>query len=301
MSILDASRVRAVLGTAGIIVLGAGFAASCTGSKPAHRPEVTDSFLQNAPASRAVVWAVGDAADGRPGASAVAKLIRDADPDLFLYLGDVYPDGSKASFADNYGPAFGALARRTAPTPGNHEWPKRAEGYRPYWANVHGVSPPSYYAVRAGGWELLSLNSEISLGESSPQLRWLRKRLARPGTCRLAFWHRPRWSAGIVHGDDPAIEPLWSALRSRARIVVNGHDHNMQRMRERDGLVELVAGAGGHSGYRVIRQSRLAFSNDTEIGAVRIVLSPGIARVTFVGADGNVLDRSRIGCAKGRG
>lgn len=46
-----------------------------------------------------------------------------------------------------------------------------------------------------------------------------------PGTCRLA-WHRPRFTAG-KHADARDVAPLWEALRGRAKIVVNGHDHNM--------------------------------------------------------------------------
>jgi hypothetical protein len=59
------------------------------------------------------------------------------------------------------------------------------------------------------------------------------------------FWHRPRFSAGTVHGDAPDVTPLWNAIRGHARLVLNGHDHVMLRYRPRDGLTEYVAGSGG--------------------------------------------------------
>jgi hypothetical protein len=110
---------------------------------------------------------------------------------------------------------------------------------------VQGRAPPSYYALSLGGWTLLSLNSEEPHGPGSAQLRWLDHRLRRGrGTCRLAFWHRPRYSAGTTHGDQPDVEPLWNTLRGRATLVLNGHEHASQRFRTIEGLTEIVAGAG---------------------------------------------------------
>jgi len=247
---------------------------------------------------KAIIWAVGDGADGGVNGAKVAGLIARARPDRLLYLGDVYDTGSAAEFATHYAPSFGRLAKRTAPTPGNHEWPRRETGYRPYWRSFLAANPPGYYGFKLAGWELLSLNSEAPHGRASAQLRWLNRRLRGRGTCRLAFWHRPRYSAG-THGDQVDVEPFWDALEGHARVVVNGHDHNMQRLRPTRGMVGLIAGAGGHSLYPLNRRyRRLAFANDAAYGALRLELTPGRAAYTFVSASGRTLDAGRVRCRR---
>jgi hypothetical protein len=129
----------------------------------------------------------------------------------------------------------------------------------------------------------------------SSQLRWLAREAARPGTCRLAFMHRPRFSGGR-HGDQPDVAPLWNALRGRAALVVAGHDHDMQRLRPIDGITSFVSGAGGHGRYELRPDARRAFGDDRTYGALRIDLRPGHARLRFVAAGGRVLDSSAVRC-----
>jgi hypothetical protein len=269
--------------------------------------EPTGDDVPSGPPRRAVVWAVGDGADGGAAGRAVARLVRAGPLDRFLYLGDVYGpqpaallrgDGTAADYRTRYAPVFGALARRTAPTPGNHEWPQRGDGYEPYWRAVLGSAPPAYYSFTIAGWQVLSLNSEAPHDRASRQLRWLAREVARPGTCRLAFWHRPRFSAGR-HGDQADVAALWDALSGRAALVVNGHDHDMQRLRPVDGITELVSGAGGHGLYGLHRDRRLAFGDDRTYGALRIDLRPGRARLRFVATGGRVLDSSVVRCRQG--
>jgi hypothetical protein len=118
-------------------------------------------------------------------------------------------------------------------------------------------------------------------------------------TCRLAFWHRPRLSAGTVHGGAREVAPLWRALRGDARLVLNGHEHALMRYRRRAGLTEYVSGAGGRVRYALHADSRLAFGRSDRTGALRIVLAPGEARLEFRDVSGAVLDRSRATCRPG--
>jgi hypothetical protein len=252
-----------------------------------------------APSDRAIVWAVGDGADGSAAARALAARIARDRPDRFLYLGDVYPTGTAADFARNYAPVYGRLNRITSPTTGNHDWGNSPSGYLPYWRRVNGRPQPYWYSLRAGGWEIISLSSEAPHSAASAQLRWLRSRLRAPGTCRLVFWHRPRFSAGIVHGDAPDVAPFWQALRGHARVIVNGHEHMLQRFRNRAGLTEYVAGAGGAILYGYHGDRRLAFARSGVTGALRMVLEPGRARLEFRAANGARLDVSRATCSQG--
>ncbi len=260
-------------------------------------------MLEPVQADRATIWAVGDAADGGRAAARVADLIVADDPDRFLYLGDVYETGTAQEFAANYAADFSPLDAIAAPTPGNHEWPNRAQGYFPYWERAKGRPIRDYYAFRVGRWQILSLNSETAHDPASQQLRWLDRRLRRSrrfGDCRIAFWHRPLESAATVHGDQPDVEPLWDAIAGRARVVVNGHDHTMQRLRRRDGVVELIAGSGGRELYRLDPlDPRPRFANDTDHGALRIALKRESARLAFVTEEGAVVDSSRVRCHRG--
>lgn len=271
----------------GLALAGAG----CGGDEelPQTRSPAPDS---------AVVWAFGDMHAAHPDAPKVVGQAREPARGRVLYTGDVYPEGTAEDFRTNFDAVYAPLARRTLPTPGNHEWGNRAVGYYPYWSRARGVRQRPFYSVRIGGWEILSLNSESGTRPGSAQLRWLRGRLRRPGTCRIAFWHRPRFSAGTEHGDDPAVAPLWDALRGRARIVVAGHDHNLQRLRAKDGITQFVSGAGGARSYGVDREDpRLVFGADDRLGALRLELRPGEARHVFVDLEGRELDRGRIACS----
>jgi acid phosphatase type 7 len=290
MTALRVVTLRAELVT-GVLALAV---AACGGPTPAPatgsgRPPPP------APARHAVIWAVGDGADGGSTGRAVAARIAAGRVDRLLYLGDVYEDGTASEFRGNYARTYGSLAARTAPTPGNHDWPNHATGYDPYWRRALGAPLPHWYAFRAGGWHVISLNSEAPHGRNSPQVRWLRSRVRAPGTCRIAYWHRPRYSAGR-HGDQSDVAPLWDALRGRATIVLAGHDHDMQRLRPIDGITQFVSGAGGNELYRVRREERVAFANDRDHGALRLDLRRGTATWAFVTADGRVIDRGTLRC-----
>ena len=241
----------------------------------------------------AEVWAVGDA--NPPRANRVAELIRTADPDRIVYLGDVYETGTADEF-DRWAEPWLGLLERMAPTPGNHEWPLADEGYRPFWREVTGEEPPNQYSFEAGGWQILSINSQAK--GSRPTRRWLREQVGAGGNCRIAFWHRPRLNAGL-HGPGARgpVKRYWDILAGDARIVLGGHDHDLQRMRKRDGMIQFISGAGGRHLHPVRhRDKRLAFSDDQHYGALRLRLSPERARWDFIAASGRVLDSGSIRC-----
>jgi hypothetical protein len=288
-------RTRLLLVAAVVVVAVAALLAT-SGDGPAERAP-RGAYVGSVPGRAAVVWAVGDT-DGTAGGRAVAARIGAEPFDRLLYLGDVYERGTAAEFQRNYATTLGRFAARTAPTPGNHEWDRRASGYEPYWKREHGTAPPAYYAFSVAGWRVLALNSEAEHGSRSAQVRWLRRQVRGGGTCRIAFWHHPRFSTG-EHGDQRHTAALWSAVRGRARLVLGGHDHDMQRLRPVDGLTQIVSGAGGRELRRVDgRGARAVFAEDRVHGAVRLRLRPRRAVIDFVAADGRVLDRSSVSCRR---
>jgi acid phosphatase type 7 len=255
-------------------------------------------FAPSSAERQAIVWAVGDGANGSAAGRAVEHEIAAGRVDRLLYLGDVYESGTRSQFAHNYATTYGPLAARTAPTPGNHDWPNHATGYDPYWRRALHRRTPGWYAFRLAGWQVISLNSEAPHGRGSPQERWLRARLRGAGTCRIALWHRPRFSDGTHHGDQSDMAPLWDDLRGHATIALAGHEHDMQRFKPIDGVTEFVSGAGGDGHYSLRRTGRLAFGNDRDYGALRLALRPGAASYAFVTTSGRVLDSGTVPCRR---
>jgi hypothetical protein len=306
MDAMPLTRRAAVIAAAGAIALAC--AALAVGllladGSPSQGPEASPAQKASAPGqppssqargagNSATVWAVGDV-DASESGQQVARLITNGRPARLLYLGDVYESGTAEEFRLNFDSIYRGMRAATAPTPGNHDWPNHDEGYSPYWRGATGRRLSDYYSFRLAGWQIISLNSEAV---DSGQVRWLQRRLAGGGNCRIAFYHRPRFSAGS-HGDQVQVEPLWQALRGRARLVLNAHDHNMQHLRRRAGLTELIVGSGGHSHYPLDEgDPRLAWANDRDWGALRIRLRPGRADFAFVGLGGRVLHTGSTGC-----
>ena len=278
-----------------VLMAGAGLLVAARWLGDDDDPAATPAPFARSDSKRsATVWAVGDGANGGAPSRHLATQIRRTGPDRFLYLGDVYEDGTPEEFERNYEPAYGPLKNITAPTPGNHEWPNHEQGYDKYWKAAGRQVRDHWYRFETAGWEILSLNSEEARDRA--QLRWLRRQLSERGTCRIAFMHRAYLSAGR-HGDQEDLAPIWQALRGRAAIVLGAHDHNMQRLKPRDGLVPLVSGAGGDGFYESDENDpRLAWDEDDQYGALRLDLRPGAGRFRFVALGGRTLDAGRVRC-----
>jgi hypothetical protein len=254
--------------------------------------------LKGASRAGAIVWAVGDGGNGSAEARRLAGVIAGDRPQRVLYLGDVYERGTAADFRKRFATVYRRLAGRMDPTPGNHDWGHHRVGYDPYWRKVKGRPMPPRYAFSVGGWRVISLNSQTP-GDPA-QLAFLRRELARvKGGCAIAFMHRPRFNAGMHRNEERDVDPIWQALRGKAAILLSGHDHDLQRFKPVGGTVQYVVGAGGRERHRVDGgDRRLAFSDDRTDGALRMRLNAGVARLSIVAANGEVLDRSTVRCSR---
>jgi hypothetical protein len=220
------------------------------------------SFSKSAPSSDAILVGAGDIADctDLAGAEATAKLL-EQNPGTVMAVGDLaYPDGTKENF-ECYDKTWGRVKSRTRPAVGNHEFHSTgATFYFQYFGSIAGNSKDGFYSYELGKWHIVVLNSECTeVGGCNPGSReekWLRADLAaHPTACTLAYWHKPFFSSGSKHGDDPEIKPIWQALyEANADVVVNGHDHDYERFAPQDpdghadskrGIREFVAGTGG--------------------------------------------------------
>ncbi len=279
-------------------------------------PPVNTNQFQPTPGNPAngesyIVASVGDGAGGESNAADVANLALSYNPNLFLYLGDVYEKGTVAEFHSWYGTDttfFGQLRSITNPTIGNHEYENGvAPGYFDYWDNV-----PNYYSYDAGGWHFISLNSNSAFEPVDPQssqYQWLQQDLAaNPGACTIVYYHHPLFNIG-PEGSKTSMSDIWALMSQYGvSIVLNGHDHNYQRWVPLDangqpsstGVTEFVNGAGGH-GVRpfVNSDSRVAYSNDsvpTAFGVLFMQLNPDGTSFSYVNTAGDVLDSGVIPC-----
>lgn len=261
-------------------------------------------------ASPLTIAAVGDGAGGLPGSYAVGNLVAGMNPDLFLYLGDIYNAGTYAEFTNYYDTAFGQLKGITNPVPGNHEARGNGyTGYMDYW-NASTTSSSGirhYYSFDSGGWHFIALdaNFESDTAAGQEQYNWLSQQLDAipPDSCTIAFFHQPRWGTGV--SATPYMQDIWSLLSLRGvDVVLNGHEHDYQRFYPMDangnvvttgGMVEYIVGTGGHELMTYRNDPRVAsyFSTD---GALKLNLTSTGGTSQFIDTSGTVLDQSSFTC-----
>ena len=287
-------------------------------------PENTNDFTPTSgttpPAGRPfVLVATGDGASGEPNAVAVENMIASWNPNMFLYLGDVYDDGTYTEFYNWYGSGSDHLSQFRAitnPAVGNHEYRSignnqyDAPGYFDYWDNVD-----NYYSFNAAGWHIINLDSTSQFNQTatdSAQYLWLQNDLANnSAACTMVYFHHPLFNTG---SEEPATRmgPIWDLLAGYGvDIALTGHDHDYQRWHplngqgelDPNGITEFVVGTGGHGIQDFTRndplEPRLAVGFDTPpaaFGALRMELNQDGAAFQFVNTQGHVLDSGSIGC-----
>ena len=236
-----------------IITLASGKPTSTPTPKPTATPTASPT-----PLGEAVLVGAGDIATCDREQDELTAELLDTIPGTVFTVGDnAYKDGTYTEYIECYDPSWGRHKSRTKPLPGNHEYnTSGAAGYFQYFDNVE-----SYYAYEIGSWRIYALNSEIDISASSPQIIWLKEDLAaNPSQCVLAYWHRPRWSSGEKHGDNPEMQTVWQMFyEAGAELVINGHEHHYERFAEMDGsgaevsagLREFVVGTGGAGLYAI--------------------------------------------------
>ncbi len=284
-----------------------------TSSPPVNNNTFTPTSGRPAGGQPFVVAAVGDGASGEPNTTAVTNLIASVNPNLFLYLGDVYEEGSIAEFYNWYGNSgsfFDQFHSITDPTIGHHEYlTGDASAYFYYWDNV-----PNYYSFNANGWHIISLNSSGvnigGIGPTSPEYKWLQADLAaHPTACTIAFYHNPLYSIGNEAPQATMVD-IWKLLaQNKVDIVLNGNDHDYERWMPMDangtpsltGMTEFILGTGGHALEPVPNSDpRVVYWNNTyptAYGVLFLTLNPTNANFSFRSSvNGTVLDSGTIPC-----
>lgn len=219
-----------------------------------------------------------------PAPEATARLLDRIEGTVFA-AGDIaYPDGTRENFRDCYDPSWGRHRARTRPVPGNHEYQQAgAAPYFEYFGANAGPAGFGYYSFDLGAWHIVALNSNIPIGQASPQLFWLRQDLEQHQTdCTLAYWHHPLFSSGPI-GDQPFVRDVWRVLyEHNAEVVLNGHEHMYERYAQQDpngrfdlqrGIREFVVGTGGAPLYQLVRSGPNLETSASVYGVLRLTLS----------------------------
>ena len=264
-----------------------------------------------------VVVGAGDIAScASEGDEATADLLGGFDATV-VTLGDhAYPDGSAEAFHECYDPTWGLAKARTKPVPGNHDYyTEEAEEYFDYFGAAAGDPSEGYYSYDLGAWHLIALNSNCEevrggCGATSPQVRWLEADLAanEDRRCALAYFHHPRFSSGVEHGNTPEVVPFWEGLyEAGVDVVLSGHEHNYERLAPQDpygksdperGIREFVVGTGGRSHYPILDPiANSEAHNDDTYGVLKLTLHPKSYEWRFLPAgDGEFTDSGGDRC-----
>ena len=245
---------------------------------------------------------------GSPGVAETARLVAGLGGDVLL-AGDIaYFQGTEANFRECFDPFWGQFRSRWHPVPGNHEY--ESPGAAPYFAYFGAAAGPSglgYYALTAGDWLILMLNSNIPATRGSPQWEFARAELERQMTpCTMAVWHHPLFSSG-PSGGTAAMRDMWALLEaSHAEVILNGHDHLYERFARQtstgaadpvNGIRQFTVGTGGAELYSFIRTAANSEERiSMKFGIVRFVLRPAQVEWEFLGVDGSIGDRGLDTC-----
>lgn len=270
----------------------------------------------------AVLVGAGDIATCGSGTEATAALLdyvigtNTAGYDLRIFTtGDnAYSDGLYTEFMDCYDPTWGSGGKKsiTSPTPGNHDYVTAgAAGYFQYFgAAAQGPSGEPYYSYDIGTWHSIALNSEIGVSTGDPQLLWLDADLQAEvdnHLCTIAYWHRPLFSSGQSHGNDPDYLDFWETLYGfGVDVVLAGHDHLYERFGPQDpyavadpgyGIRQFTVGTGG-AGLDDFStpQANSEFRFSSMHGVLKLTLLDGSYEWEFMAIDSTIVDSGSGAC-----
>ncbi|MGZ4413521.1 MAG: metallophosphoesterase [Gaiellaceae bacterium] len=253
-------------------------------------------------AARFTFAVVGDYGSGNANEAAVASLIESWHPDFVLTVGDnAYPLGSAELLDRAIFEPYAAIMRESAwfPALGNHD--VDASGGKPELDAFHSLGAERWYGFTWGNAAVTVLDSDVSVGPGSPQLRFARRSLARPSCFRFAAWHHPPWEpqgASISPGLRRDIVPL--VEKDGVQVVFEGHLHAYARSRPHNGVLYVAVGTGGadlsdDAGALTIPSAQVV---QGLFGALRVDVAGRAARFRYQTVDGSVRDDFRLSCSR---
>ncbi len=269
--------------------------------------------------------AFGDSGNGSNTQRALARIMRDARPDLVIHVGDlVYPNGDARDYPRNFFEPYREMIVRVPfmPSLGNHDV---ATGRGGPFLDVFalprngpaGVEPERNYWFDFGDARYVALDTNrAEAGGAVPEsdmrdrvAPWLRGVLTDCGRrWKFVFCHHPPYS-NSTHGPQEQaymrdlFVPVFDACG--VDVVFAGHNHLYERTHPLRagtrappgrGTVYIVTGAGGVSRYaeRQPVPEFIAAYNDAVFSFTRVDVSAERVEVRQIGEDGREIDAATI-------
>ena len=252
-------------------------------------------------AGRFTFAVVGDFGSGDKNETAVASLIESWHPDFVLTVGDnAYPQGSPELLDRDIFDPYAAVMRESAwfPALGNHD--VKANGGQPELDAFHSLGSERWYRFTWGNAAVTVLDSDVSVGPGSPQLRFARGALALPSCFRFAAWHHPPWeppgrrfSPGLRRNIVPLVE------KDGVQVVFEGHLHAYARSRPHHGVLYVAVGTGGADLDNDADKLTIPSARVVQglFGALRVDVAGRTARFRYQTVDGQVRDDFSLACS----
>jgi hypothetical protein len=212
----------------------------------------------------------------------------DTMPGTIITAGDdAFPFGTAANYSQCYDAFWGRHKARTWASLGNHDYDSSSTGQFAfdYFGERAGPRGKGFYSMNLGAWHVIVLNDNISFTQNSEQETWLRADLAADtAKCTLAIWHQPLFLSSNTAGftSRSLAKILWDDLyAANADVVVNGHQHDYERMAPMDpagnrddarGIRQFNSGVGGDSYIQPTVRHPNSETWGTDFGVLRLTL-----------------------------
>lgn len=264
---------------------------------------------------------------GTAAQQAVARVMRDANPDLVVINGDLVYPGYQSGLADLKFFSLYQPQMQSVPyfaSAGNHEVQHgNSQAYfADFYLPTNGVpsalhaadetGPEHFYSFDHGDAHFVVLYAPLQMGTAalrsdSAQFRWLEQNLAQSEKpWKFLFLHLPLASSG-PHGNDDynynqvrdtdelsaLLLPL--ARRYGAQVIFSAHDHTYERFLPAGGVHRIVTGGGGGTLYHptVMEPGSVQFASQWHITIAE--MSESVLTLTAVDWTGRILDQSFVG------
>jgi Calcineurin-like phosphoesterase len=220
--------------------------------------------------------------------------------------------------ASIYFAQFGNNVNRFYPCMGNHDFDigGGAGAAIPYW-NAYFELPGNerYYTFSKGPIDFFVLSSDSREPDSNTatgtQANWFNAAYAASSAkFKIVVFHHPPYTNPTTHANNATMQAWNFQDLPGVTAVMNGHNHNMQRLELPRGgagvgtgagttVPHFISGAGGNSLYSITGTSPFnAFFNATDFGFLLVDVLDGSATFRFINAAGNVID-SRVATLPG--
>jgi hypothetical protein len=248
--------------------------ARARGKAPFSQHERVTDF-QFALARRSRVALVADWGTGNRHAVAVARQIRDRQPDHVIHLGDVYYSGTPREMQRNFLEVWNAYGPRDArywALNANHDMYSGGYGYFQHVLPAFG-QPASYFNLQNEHWRLLGLDTGyVNHNLNVPQTDWLAHQVGGPGKTIL-LTHHHLFSPFRKRGDvlEERLDPFLTDGQLYAWLW--GHDHHLIEFADYRGV---KCRCIGHGSLPYVPPDRRRVRHEVPIIRMETRATPGI-------------------------